>query len=112
MTKNQKIAAAAGVVFLVVAFVFIYQQFSQQDGAETDTTKTMTPPSIPVPPMPDLPPVGSTGEATPDGVADDILENDADALVLGDETNGEQQAAEESTKTIDDVANTYDDLQL
>ena len=50
--------------------------------------------------------------ATPDGVADDILKNDADTSAIDSEAQGETQAAKENVKTVDDITNSYDNTQL
>ena len=121
MTEKQKLAVSIGVGFLIVAFIFIYRQFSLRGtGMMNESSQTVVPvPSQTLMPAPSNNSMMKTGAdqqkavpATPDGVADDILKNDADTSAIDSEAQGETQAAKENVKTVDDITNSYDNTQL
>jgi len=121
MTEKQKLAVSIGVGFLIVAFIFIYRQFSLRGtGMMNESSQTVVPvpsqTSMPAPSNNSMMKTGADQQkavpATPDGVADDILKNDADTSAIDSEAQGETQAAKENVKTVDDITNSYDNTQL
>lgn len=110
MTGKQKAMAAIGIVFLFGAFVFLYRQFSTEGRMMSITPPTSSP-------SPDEMPqgIGETVKSTPstpstpDSIVDDILQNDAELSVIGDEEDGEIRAANESVQIIDDLSNSYEE---
>lgn len=114
MTGKQKIAVAIGVVFLSIAFVFLYRQFSMESGT-TSVVPPPTPPSMPASPLLSSETEREVDEmmkptpSAPDSIVDDILQNDSELSAIGDEEVGEIQAAEESVQIIDDLSNAYEE---
>ncbi|QQS16098.1 MAG: hypothetical protein IPK84_01945 [Candidatus Moraniibacteriota bacterium] len=116
MTEKQKIAVAIGVGFLVVAFAFIYRQFSGQRVVPMNGAPTMMPPEPPSAPgdsamRGEIMQDSDVTPGTPDAVVDDILKNDSDTSALDNEADGETNAAKENVQTIDAITNAYDDTQ-
>lgn len=107
MTGKQKAIAAIGIVFLFGAFVFLYRQFSTEGRMMSITPPTSSPSQDEMPQG-----IGETVKSTPstpDSIVDDILQNDAELSVIGDEEDGEIRAASESVQIIDDLSNSYEE---
>lgn len=114
MTGKQKIVVMCGGMFLVMAFVFIYWQFSSQN-------KMMEIVPTPLPSTPistnnagngietEVMPTKQVVPETPDTIVDDVLRNDADTALLEEEELGESQTIKDSTQMIDDISNAYDE---
>lgn len=116
MTEKQKVLAVVGIALVAIAFLLIYRKFSSQKNvtsvSESLPLISSSPSQTPAPSSGDAAPASSALPVMPDGVADDILENDADISALDDEANGEVNAAKENSQIIDDITSAYDAKQL